>query len=257
MNLLEDDIIFFENILSFIFPRTCGICGEKINSRYTCEKCLNILKYYKGRCYINRKDLLKSNLDDVSLNYYGKLNKYNFDFIIYDDNVKDIYYDKVICAHRYCGEFRRKMIAFKFYGFKSISKCFGDLLARIIENNQIKADIIIPVPVSKRRHFVRGYNQSFLIADTTSKLTQIKIENSVLIKSRDNHKQSLLSLEERIENTKNVFEVKNSEKIRNKNVILIDDIYTTGATVNECSRILKNAGAKSVIVLTVLYSDKR
>ncbi len=149
------------------------------------------------------------------------------------------------------------MIAFKFYGFKSISKCFGDLLARIIENNQIKADIIIPVPVSKRRHFVRGYNQSFLIADTTSKLTQIKIENSVLIKSRDNHKQSLLSLEERIENTKNVFEVKNSEKIRNKNVILIDDIYTTGATVNECSRILKNAGAKSVIVLTVLYSDKR
>lgn len=248
--------IIFENILNLIFPKTCGICKKKINSRYTCENCLNILKYYKGRCYISKRDLIKIDFNDVYSNCYGKLNKYNFDFSIYDENFKDIYYDRVICAHKYAGEFRQKMIALKFYNFKIISKSFGDLLANIIENNKIKADLIIPVPVSKKRKFARGYNQSFLIANIASELTGIKIENTVLVKSRDNPKQSLLSLKERIDNTRNIFKVRNSEKIRNKNIILIDDIYTTGATANECSKVLKNAGAKSVIVLTVLYSGK-
>ena len=112
-------------------------------------------------------------------------------------------------------------------------------------------DIIIPVPISKKRKKERGYNQSLLIARKISSKEKIKLGDKVISKVKNNNTQSKLNKEERAENVKNVYKITKDKEIINKNILLIDDIYTTGATLNECSRMLKQAGAKKIDVLTI------
>ncbi|MFR2196198.1 MAG: ComF family protein [Clostridia bacterium] len=112
-------------------------------------------------------------------------------------------------------------------------------------------DIIIPVPISKKRNKERGYNQSFLIAREIAKNEKVKLKNNVISKVKNNNTQSKLNKEERAENVKNVYKITNNKEIIDKNILLIDDIFTTGATLNECSKMLKQAGTKKVDVLTI------
>ena len=93
----------------------------------------------------------------------------------------------------------------------------------------------------------RGYNQTELFSKQIADNLGIKYDEFALIKIANNKRQSSLKVAERKNNVKGVFKVLNKENIQNKNVILIDDIYTTGATLEECARVLKAAGAKSVL----------
>lgn len=113
-------------------------------------------------------------------------------------------------------------------------------------------DIIIPVPISKKRKQQRGYNQSELIAKKIAQnMNGIEYYDQVLYKIRETIPQSKLDKKKRAQNLLDAYIVKNSELIKNKKVILLDDIYTTGSTVNECSRVLIGAGAKEIGVLTL------
>ena len=123
-------------------------------------------------------------------------------------------------------------------------------LKKILDETKIY-DIIIPVPISKKRKKERGYNQSLLIARKISSKEKIKLGDKVISKVKNNNTQSKLNKEERAENVKNVYKITKDKEIINKNILLIDDIYTTGATLNECSRMLKQAGAKKIDVLTI------
>ena len=98
----------------------------------------------------------------------------------------------------------------------------------------------------------RGYNQSSLIAKKLVKdITNLTCREDVLIKDKNNKRQSDLNRHQRQENVKNVYKVINKEKIYNKKILLFDDIYTTGATVNECAKELKENGAKEILVFTI------
>ena len=112
-------------------------------------------------------------------------------------------------------------------------------------------DIILAVPISKQRKKERGYNQSALIARKIANKAGILYKENVIIKVKHNAKQSTLNMKERAENVKNAYKVVDLETIHNKKVLLIDDIYTTGNTLKECSKVLKQAGAKMVNVLTI------
>ena len=112
-------------------------------------------------------------------------------------------------------------------------------------------DIIGAVPIHKKREKDRGYNQSELIAKEIAKNTPNIEYKNILKKLKNNHRQSELKMEERLKNVKNVYDVQNKEIIQNKRIILFDDVYTTGSTVNECSKVLKENGAKEILVLTL------
>ena len=116
-----------------------------------------------------------------------------------------------------------------------------------------KYDIMIIVPLSSKRKRLRGYNQSQLIAEIISNILQIKIQNKILFKTKNILPQSTLNKEQRKNNIKGAFKAKNIEKIKNKKILLIDDIYTTGSTLNECSRTLVKNGIKkeNIGVLTL------
>ena len=137
-------------------------------------------------------------------------------------------------------------------------KTFGKI---ILNNKKVcnfinSYDIIIPVPIHNKRKKERGYNQSFLIIkefiENFSKVeSNILLEENILKKVKNVSRQSLLSKEDRFSNVIGAYEFNKNKNIRGKRVLVFDDIYTTGSTVNECSRILKQAGAEYVDVFTI------
>ncbi len=111
--------------------------------------------------------------------------------------------------------------------------------------------VLIPVPLDIKKLKLRGYNQSEELAKELSSVSRAPLLTNVLLKTASTKSQMELSKSEREENLRGVFLVKNAEKITNKKILLVDDVYTTGSTMNECARILKEAGAKSVYGLAL------
>ena len=124
---------------------------------------------------------------------------------------------------------------------------------KIFEKIQ-KYDKIIPVPISKKRKKERGYNQSLLITKEIAQKTKLELVNNCLYKTQNIIEQSKLNKEERTKNVQGVYEIKNEQLIQNKKILLFDDVYTTGSTVNECSRVLREAEPSKIGVL-VLAKD--
>lgn len=126
----------------------------------------------------------------------------------------------------------------------------------IIKNKKIcrflkTYDIIIPVPIHKKRMKQRGYNQTELISKKIADIIKIKYTKNCLIKYKNTKPQRILNKQERKQNIVGVYKVINSEQIKNKKIIIFDDVYTTGSTADECAKILKEAGALKVDVLTI------
>lgn len=127
---------------------------------------------------------------------------------------------------------------------KSNKNCFEKLK---------KYDIIIIVPLSHKRQLIRGYNQSQFIGKILSEILSIKIEKNILYKTKNIIAQSTLNKEQRKNNVKGVYKAKNVDRILNKKILIIDDIYTTGSTLNECASTLVKQGIKkeNIGVLTL------
>lgn len=211
-------------ILNIIYPPICGICGKK-DDNYLCNNCQKKIK---------KLELIKI------------------------DEYEDKYFDKHLYIFKYKGIIRDKIIDYKFNNKSYINELFVKI---ILKNEKIcrflkSYDIIIPVPIHKKRKRQRGYNQSELIVRNLAncikeKNVNIQVVTDVLIKTKNNIPQNKLNKEQRTKNIQNVYEIQNQEKIFNKNIIIFDDIYTTGSTVNECARILRKADCKNILVFTI------
>ena len=205
--------------INLAFPNVCGIC-DKICREDLCKKC----------------EIKLNNITKVKIDNYNNKN-----------------FKKHLYIFKYEGIIKETLIKFKFREKAFIYKAFVNFL---IKNKKVcrflkSYDIIIPVPIHYNRKVTRGYNQSALIAKELAKKLNIKCEEKVLFKKINNKPQSTKNKEERQKNIIDVYYTRNEEQISNKKIILLDDIYTTGSTVNECSKILKLAGAKYVDVMTI------
>ncbi len=128
----------------------------------------------------------------------------------------------------------------------------GFLIEKIAENDDLKdVDFIIPVPMHWFDKFRRGYNQTELLACEISKTIKVPILSDILVKHKRTVSQTTLSTKERVKNIKGAFKVKNPEILEGKKVLLIDDVFTTGATLNECSKMLRGAKVKHINALTL------
>lgn len=210
---------FINKILNIIYPPVCGVCG-KINKDFLCIKCKNRLDAH----LIARLEI-----------------------------IEEKYFDEHLYCFKYEGFIRKIILDYKFNEKSYLYKTIVNFLLKNENIFQIleSYDTIIPVPISNKRKKQRGYNQSFLIAEEISKKLQLNLVDNVLLKTKDIIEQSKLNKENRENNIINAYTIKNGQKINNKNIILIDDIYTTGSTVNECSRMLKMANTKKILVFTL------
>lgn len=216
-------------VLNFLFPPVCGICG-KLDKNWICLKCRKRIEKYE------RFELIKSP------KRIGKL----FNFL-----ENNIYFDEILYCFEYKNLIRNLILKYKFSDCGFLSNLFANVILNNKKINEIlkSYDIMIPVPVSKLKKKIRGYNQTELI--TKHFKNYIEIDSKNLVKIRNTKTQSTLSANERIQNVKNAFELKDVSSIKNKDIILFDDIITTGLTINEISKILKEAGARKVLVLVI------
>ncbi|WP_034601961.1 ComF family protein [Clostridiisalibacter paucivorans] len=162
------------------------------------------------------------------------------------------YFDRAIAPVVYEGRIKEAIHRYKYNKKPYMYKVFGPMMMKkLIEEDMDSFDIIVPVPLHRKRWINRGFNQSLLLAKYISKIIDKPIIDKRLIKKIDTTAQNKLDKIERLKNVKGAFKVKKGEIFKNKEILLIDDVFTTGATVNECSKILKEAGGKKVYVLTI------
>jgi ComF family protein len=140
------------------------------------------------------------------------------------------------------------------YGRKvALGKPLGRLMAQGSEEflGACSFDLIVPVPLHPKRLRWRGFNQSVLLARQVSQRYRVDLDPFVLRRSVETPPQTQLTEEERRRNVRRVFELDPARSVEKKSILLVDDVYTSGATVNECSRTLRKSGAQEVFVLTL------
>lgn len=241
---LKNLALSIENSLSK--EHSCISCGREIldgSDFQLCDNCLKSMQKIDGLLCLKCGEMLED----------GNLNcKFceNFDYA-FNSNRSIVYYNDV----------SSKIVKdLKYNGRKYYAKFIARLMVQdksIFEG----IDMLTFVPISKERRKSRGFNQAEEIAIEISKLTNIEVKEC-LIKTKDNKHQAELSQKERLKNLTGTFELafEMKSEIKSKKILLIDDVFTTGATLSECARVLKTAKPKVINTLTFaktkLYFDK-
>ncbi len=218
--------IFLDGLLNFIFPPKCIFCNQIMDAGAELNIC--------GEC--GKKITF---LGDSFISATGESSPEGC--------------DAAVSVCHYSGIVKHSLVKYKFHNKPGYYRTFGRLMAKYIfkVTNSTKFDMIISVPLHRERELKRGYNQARLIAKAVAGLTGISECSKLLVRIRNTDAQSLLDRKSRLVNVQAAFRVTNTEAVKGKSILLIDDILTTGTTVNECGRILKEAGAKTVIAAVI------
>ncbi|MFA5367262.1 MAG: ComF family protein [Dehalococcoidia bacterium] len=159
--------------------------------------------------------------------------------------------DGVYSVFEYGGAIRQAIIQMKYHNVRTLADPLSRFLAEYLSEHRMSFDIIIPVPIHKRRLRERGYNQTALLARKLSRISRIPLMERALVRTRHTPSQAKSeSVEQRRENIRNAFACV-SRSVSGKHILLIDDVCTSGATLNSCAASLKSAGAASVWGLTL------
>lgn len=154
----------------------------------------------------------------------------------------------------YGGIIKTLILKFKYESDFTAGYLLSKLLVEMIEENKIHAEVICYVPMTKKSEKKRGFNQCEVIARHIGYHINIPVSHCIK-KIKNTKEQKTLTKEERVKNLMGAFKVSRVKDIKNKNVILIDDVMTTGATINECKEVLKKSGANRITVLTIAKSN--
>ena len=221
---------YFESFLRLVYPSTCGVC----------ERLLEIDESGLCRACRDRLSALQRAYDKVSIDQ-------KFDYV--DDGWALFPYESPV---------REILTSLKFSRKRWLLKVFRDAVASWagILAAETHYDALIPIPLDRERLIERQFNQSELIAGLIAKNTGISVEKSILRKRWKTPAQSQLSREARSTNLRYAFKAHADEKIRGKSFLLIDDILTTGSTVEEAAAVLKRHGAKRVDVFALASTQK-
>jgi competence protein ComFC len=220
-----------DGLLSLFFPTTCAACGRYIKDfayLYVCPECYDGIKRLEGNlCVVCMKPL--------QADYLNKCR---------ECEGQKRYFACVAPAGVYDGALKGMIHQLKFYNKKKLAKVLADFMLDNIMDTAVKwADVLVPVPLSKKVMAERGYNQTALVAKILAGRFGKEMSGAV-IKIRETEPQNKLEREQRLKNLKGAFEAKEGVCVTGRKVLVVDDVYTTGATMNEMAKILIKAGAK-------------
>ena len=172
---------------------------------------------------------------------------------------KEPSYLKARAVFKYDDSSRALITGFKYSDKLHISDHFAKWMIRVGREFIENADFIVPVPLHRIRLFMRRYNQSALLARSLSVSSGVDVCNDMLVRRKNTPPQAGLLFKQRVLNVRGAFKVnpKYEGRILGRNIILVDDVMTTGATIEACAKVLKKAGAASVNVLTVARTANR
>jgi competence protein ComFC len=234
--------------IDLVFPVKCVVCKKeterKIKNKLICTDCLkNLSLSLNFHCPLCEARTCNAKLCfSCSLIISNSENKFYLDSLLYPFSYKDKTAQKIIKA-------------FKYQYIKDLEIPISRLMTGYLEKvkKQIDLDgfILVSTPLHKRKFNQRGYNQSELIVSGIAKYLNAETADSCLSKIKFTKDQASLKENRRLENLKGAFFCIKPWLISGRKIILVDDVYTTGATMQECARVLKEAGAKEVIGLAI------
>lgn len=228
-----------KKLINYIFPNKCLTCSDFIDEGAEfCAHCWNKMHFIKEpRCSICSYQFEDIYIleNQTCLNCKKSRPKYDFNrcLLKYDESSKKLihnlkYYDKTIISKPLT-----RMLASKYY-------------------DEIKdSDMIIPVPMHKYKRIFRLYNHAQILASDIGNYLNKKVVSDILLKIKNTKPQSSLTRNARIKNLSGAFYITRPEYIKNKKILLVDDVVTTGITASLCAGKLKKAGAKSVVLLSI------
>jgi len=233
------EIVMKDILLNLIYPRRCPVCNEALKQsdlyNYICAPCKAKLSYIKG----NKCSKCGKPLEQFEEEYCYDCKK-----------IKHIY-ERGFAVWAYDEEIKKSMYRFKYHNRREFADFYAKELADIygVFIKHWECDVIIPVPLHKKKYKRRGYNQAALIAKKLSRRLEIAYDDSFLIRAVETKAQKELDDKERYNNLIGAFQIANNGVKYNK-VIIVDDIYTTGATIDACARVLKDNGITKVYYLS-------
>ncbi len=226
---------YLADFISLLFPQLCPACGEQLmaNENIICIDCHYNLP-------LTNFHLQADNI--VAQQFWGKINL---------ENAYALYY------FTKGGKVQNLMHHFKYSGMGKIGNILGDIAgSQLIQNQKFAAiDYIIPVPLHKSRLKERGYNQSTCFAEGLSTKLNAVVEENNLVRTRATETQTHKSRFSRFENMQEVFTVKDPERLANKHILLVDDIITTGSTLEACAIPLLKVPGLKLSIATIAYAE--
>jgi len=228
--------------LNIVYPINCQGCGLKLpynNKDYVCQDCLNSIKrIHPPFCLkcgrpLNGSEEIKALCPDCIDNHY--------------------YFEKSWQCCQYEGLTKELIHKFKYNNRLFLKKVLVDILYGFVKGNiDIKSiDGLIPVPMHKSLISRRGFNQAAYLAKGLSAMLGLDCFENSLLKIKRTQQQAVLGKPERLKNIKGAFSVREGSDLKGKNLFLIDDVFTTGATADECSRSLRSYGVNKVYLLAL------
>jgi ComF family protein len=229
----------FQKFLDFVLPARCLMCGRVLaGSDGVCADCFNTIDF----------------VDEPKCAFCGR----PFEFMPGRRGnpvcVKCLRskprFDSCVSAVIYSEGAKKIILPFKHGDKTNLAKFMAGVMVARGSGLIGKCNVIMPVPIHLFRMLKRKYNQAALLARFVGKSSGKPVFYNALVRKRSSPPQGHMGEKERIRNVKGVFAVKSRAKLKGLKVLLIDDVFTTGATVNECAAVLKKAGASRVYVLT-------
>lgn len=233
---------FFKGLVDILYPPHCLICQNHLKNgcldNLMCPECWMKIKRnsppFCSCCGRHLEDALKD-----SCRFCQK---------------KDYYFDRAFSPCVYEGIIKELIHQFKYVGKDYLGSTLGRLLVEFINEYGLSLepfDFIIPVPLYKRKLREREFNQAEILAEYLASEFKLALLKDALLRIRDTPTQTELSQEERSKNVKGCFLANPRIELKNKNVLLVDDLLTTGSTCSEAARALKNARCGQVVVFTL------
>lgn len=209
---------FLNHLINLFYPQVCPACGNLLtyNEETICISCR----------YLLPKTLYEKNPDNPLSQYF--LGQVDFHAV-----TAEFFFSKT-------GKVQQLLHQLKYQGNKDAGFFLGQQIGESIKNTELfqNIDYLVPIPLHPKKEYLRGYNQSYIIAQGVEDKTKIPIIKDCLYRKVFTSTQTKKSREERWENVKDIFDIKNDNLLINKHILLIDDVLTTGATLLAAGKVL-------------------
>jgi ComF family protein len=225
---------YLTELFDFILPRFCPSCRNKLatDEKTVCNSCLSKIKLVDSEFIKSEYQRKYESKRIIS----GFVSHYIFE--------KDKELQHIIHALKYDKKFHIGIF---------LGKSLGEHFKSQFQSWDI--NMIIPIPLHHLKKAERGFNQSYYIAKGISSQISIAVKANAIKRMRFTQSQTTMTLKEREFNVEGAFKVRKTENVKGKNVLLVDDVMTTGATINECGNVLLDAGANHIYAATVALAD--
>lgn len=221
-------------VFQLLYPNLCDLCGAELvlNEHLVCISCWNDLP--QTHFYLDNKNLLAQK-------FWGRL---------------PLQYASSMYYFNKSSKIQELMHSLKYRGNTELGILLGNKMGEsLLKSSWIQEiDLLAPVPLSEKKRSQRGYNQSDLLCQGISEITNLPVSQSSLVRIKNTKTQTRMNTVERFENVNNAFQINEISHFENKHILLIDDVVTTGATLEACADVLLKIPNVKLSVMTLAYA---